>query len=46
LLLHNDPVALACDLAEQHWPEVNKLKLANFNKVRQALLEKWQFGSS
>ena len=39
LLLHNDPVALACDLAEQPWEAVPKDRLAKFNETRRLALE-------
>lgn len=45
LLLHNDPVALACDLAEQNWSDVDESKLEGFNKARQAMLEAAELGS-
>jgi hypothetical protein len=34
LLLHNDPVALACDLAEEVWSNVSKARLDKFNRSR------------
>jgi hypothetical protein len=45
LLVHNDPVALACDLAKKSWSDIDQAKLARFNFVRQAMLEKGQLGS-
>ncbi len=45
LLLHNDPVALACDLAQQQWSDIDQIKLAQFNNVRQPMLAKGQLGS-
>jgi hypothetical protein len=39
LLLHNDPVALACDLAGQEWNKVPQDLLKKFNDARRPLLE-------
>ncbi len=39
LLLHNDPVALACDLAKEEWRNVNQDRLREFNLVRRSGLE-------
>jgi hypothetical protein len=45
LLLHNDPVALACDLAGQCWNEIDQSLLDKFNDVRRPALEQ-QLGIS
>jgi hypothetical protein len=39
LLLHNDPVALACDLAGQDWSTVPQEPLKRFNESRRPSLE-------
>ncbi|UFZ03060.1 hypothetical protein LQG66_28000 [Bradyrhizobium ontarionense] len=39
LLLHNDPVALACDLAGQDWSSIPQWRLDKFNESRRAALE-------
>jgi len=39
LLLHNDPAALACDLAGQDWNSVPQSRLQKFNESRRATLE-------
>jgi len=39
LLLHNDPAALACDLAGQDWASVPQWRLDKFNESRRAMLE-------
>ena len=44
LLLHNDPVALACDLAGQQWSNVSEAKLAEFNKAREKKMQSWDTG--
>jgi hypothetical protein len=44
LLVHNDPVALACELARQNWSDIDQEKLDQFNSVRSAILEKAAVG--
>ncbi len=39
LLLHNDPVALACDLAGCEWSSVSKDLLEKFNAAREPTLK-------
>jgi hypothetical protein len=45
LLMHNDPVALACDLLQVKWSDIDQEKLASFNKSREILLSSGQLGS-
>ena len=40
LVLHNDPVSLAREIAEVRWDEVPKDRLKAFNQMRRATLEK------
>ena len=39
LLLHNDPLALACNLAERSWESLSRDKVENFNAMRRGPLE-------
>ena len=34
LLLHNDPLALACEIAEYNWNDIDQSRLAKFNETR------------
>ena len=45
LLLHNDPLALACDLAEGNWSDIDETKLARFNEARRTIFGVGQLGS-
>lgn len=40
LMLHNDPVALACELVGAQWSDVDSHRLAEFNKTRAPMFEK------
>ena len=40
LVLHNDPVSLACEIAEVKWDEVPRDRLKTFNEMRRPTLEK------
>jgi hypothetical protein len=40
LLLHNDPVALACDLSGRAWSTVPQEQLKRFNETRRPALER------
>jgi hypothetical protein len=40
LVLHNDPVSLACEIAEVRWDEVPQDRLKTFNEMRRSTLEK------
>ncbi len=39
LLLHNDPVAVACDLSGEEWSAVSQERLRIFNDARRPALE-------
>lgn len=45
LLVHNDPVALACDLVQENWADIDQEKLDQFNAAREDLLKDGQLGA-